>query len=339
MSMSEPNLAPALNELLRQFDALADEVQRDPSKLDAAQEHLGTITTVDAQGFIWGLNADGIFFRAVPNGQWEQVDPALFAETPGSTAAPTFTAPSFASPVAPVNPTHRAGWPPTGADQSREFHPPQPVDSRSATSARPDPAHPNGDPYAKQSTDKKKIHFKNPLVSNKTRAPRDTANRQSSGGLLEKFKANKRPVIIAAILLVVVVVVVVEQGKKTTPPVATTTTTVAPTTTTVLHTSASPSVRQEDRTVALVESGRVATASSGVAAPGSSASQYFNTAVLYGFARTHLTIRPVGSVVNGAQTWNLLRGTSVISSAPVTWTHVRGGWKITSWPIFSVPTS
>ena len=142
MSMSEPNLAPALNELLRQFDALADEVQRDPSKLDAAQEHLGTITTVDAQGFIWGLNADGIFFRAVPNGQWEQVDPALFAETPGSTAAPTFTAPSFASPVAPVNPTHRAGWPPSFTRPSPStLAPPRPLArTRPTPTATPTPS-------------------------------------------------------------------------------------------------------------------------------------------------------------------------------------------------------
>jgi hypothetical protein len=336
MSTSDPILAPALNELLRQFDALADEVQRDPSKLEAAQEHLGTITAVDAQGYIWGLNADGIFFRAVPNGQWEQADPTTFADAPSS--APSFTAPSFVSPTAPANPVlaHQSGWPPP--DAARTFDPahipgatPAPVQHAS---------HPYGDAYAHlQEGGKKKLRVKNPFASSK--APRDTSRAGQPGSLLEKMKGNKRAVIIGGILVFVVLVVVVEHGKSAAPttPTTTTVTTLPPVTTTVPVTVATPSAAQENRAVALLETGRVTTASSAVATPGSSANRYFNAGVLYGFAHTGLTIRPVGAVTGGVQTWHLLRGTQVISSASVTWTHVPGGWKIAAWPMFATPAS
>lgn len=309
-------LAPELAHLHSQYETLFDEVMRDPSKTDAAEARLAQLTVTDAAGYVWALNTEGVFFRALPGQNYEVADPSLFAPTSAPTDA-------WGAPPSPVGDWDQgAGW-----DQSAGW-------DQGAAPETPDAYYaPGGDPAAS---------FPDPYAS----APAKSRFRRGGGTSTPRADSpaapNRRSLILIAVVLVIVILVALghlrgSSGSTTSTTVASTATT-SPTPPVTVPTH-SGSALSPTAVVSQLEAGPAAAARV-LAAPGSGPRREFEAAVFSGFSRAGLSIHPVGTVHGRAhlQLWALSSPSgAIISRTTVRWVHTRAGWRLATWPAFAAP--
>jgi hypothetical protein len=294
------------------------------------------MSVADGAGYLWALNADGLFFRAAPGTNYEPADPSIFAVT----HAPAYVAPVM--PTMPV-PPHLGGQgtpshftpgeptPPTGYQNRPEYAAHVPETS---------PSNPYGNPYAHQNPSSS-----GGLLSRlrpPSRAPRpgraSSANAASIERLIARTGLSKRSLSVAVVVLVIFGVVIVEGTQKKSPTTSATTTSAprATTTTTPPTTTAPPiAIPTSTRVASMLTTLVSASPAGAVRANSTSQRGAFDIALLVGAHQLGYTLSASQPVTAQHRQSVVLKHAGVsVAHATLVWVSTSRGWLISTWPTF-----